>query len=231
RLARRHRLGLAVVDVHLLDMTGCDLVRQLRAIEPGLPVVLTSGDYRPTTEVEARQLGIVQYIHKPADLHRLELVFARLFAAFGAAAHRARLMEEPMDPSASRQDERFERRQIFLTASHEAFELLHLAFAHSEHALVDGVGRRRQLAAEVEELVLDLPEDFVEPAVALALADPLGVEDPHQADDRVQLIDRAVGDDARRVLRDSLPADPGGLAMVAGPGVHARDVDRYGFLR
>src|SRR5207249_7491289 len=80
RLARRHRLGLAVVDVHLLDMTGCDLVRQLRAIEPGLPVVMTSGDYRPTTEVEARQLGIVQYIHKPVDLSRLDLVIARIFA-------------------------------------------------------------------------------------------------------------------------------------------------------
>src|SRR2546428_1438903 len=81
RLARRHRLGLAVVDVDLLDMTGCDLVRQLRAIEPGLPVVMTSGDYRPTTEVEARQLGIVQYLHKPVDLHRLQLVIARIFAA------------------------------------------------------------------------------------------------------------------------------------------------------
>jgi two-component system response regulator HydG len=81
RLARRHRLGLAVVDVNLLDMTGRDLVRQLRAIEPALPVVMTTADYRPTTEVEARQLGIVQYIHKPVDLHRLDLVIARIMAA------------------------------------------------------------------------------------------------------------------------------------------------------
>jgi len=81
RLARRHRLGLAVVDVDLLDMTGCDLVRQLRAIEPALPVAMTTGDYRPTTEVEARQLGIVQYVHKPVDLRRLGLVIARIFAA------------------------------------------------------------------------------------------------------------------------------------------------------
>jgi two-component system response regulator HydG len=81
RLARRHRLGLAVVDVHLLDMTGRDLVRQLRAMEPALPVVMTTADYRPTTEVEARQLGIVQYIHKPVDLHRLDLVIARIIGA------------------------------------------------------------------------------------------------------------------------------------------------------
>jgi DNA-binding response OmpR family regulator len=80
RLARRHRIGLAVIDVDLIDMQGCDLVRRLRAIEPGLPVVMTTGDYRPATEVEARQLGIVQYIHKPVDLARLDLVVARIFA-------------------------------------------------------------------------------------------------------------------------------------------------------
>ncbi|PYN76639.1 MAG: hypothetical protein DMD96_25415 [Candidatus Rokuibacteriota bacterium] len=83
RLVRRYRLGLAVVDTDLLDMTGCDLVRRLRAIEPGLPVVMTTGDYRPTTEVQARQLGIVQYIHKPVDLRRLDLVVGRIFAADG----------------------------------------------------------------------------------------------------------------------------------------------------
>jgi len=41
---------------------------------------MTTGDYRPATEVEARQLGIVQYIHKPVDLSRLDLVIARIFA-------------------------------------------------------------------------------------------------------------------------------------------------------
>lgn len=83
RLARRYRLGLAVVDVELLDMTGCDLVRRLRAIDPALPVVMTTRDYRPSTEVEARQLGIVQYIHKPVDLRRLDLVVARVLGSEG----------------------------------------------------------------------------------------------------------------------------------------------------
>lgn len=88
RLARRYRLRLAVVDVDLPDMSGCDLVRKLRAIEPALPVVMTTSDYRPTTEVEARQLGIVQYVHKPVDLQRLELVVARIFAGEGEPAPR-----------------------------------------------------------------------------------------------------------------------------------------------
>jgi two-component system response regulator HydG len=83
---RRHRLGLAVIDVDLLDMAGCELVRKLRSVEPTLPVIMTTGDYQPSTEVEARQLGIVQYIHKPIDFQRLDLVMGRLFGAriFGA---------------------------------------------------------------------------------------------------------------------------------------------------
>ena len=83
RLALRYRLGLAIVDVGLLDMTGCDLVRRLRSLAPELPVVMTTEDYRPTTEVEARQLGIVQYLHKPVDLERLDKVVARVFPGEG----------------------------------------------------------------------------------------------------------------------------------------------------
>ena len=60
-------------------MTGFDLVRRLRSGAPELPVVVTTGDYRPTTEVEARQLGIVQYLHKPVDLERLDKVVVRVF--------------------------------------------------------------------------------------------------------------------------------------------------------
>lgn len=84
RLLGRFRLGLAVVDVNLIDMPGCDLVRMLRAMEPALPVVMTTGDYSPATEVRARQLGIVQYIHKPIDLHRLDRVVSRIFSSDGA---------------------------------------------------------------------------------------------------------------------------------------------------
>ena len=82
------RLGLAVVDVNLLDMPGGDLVRRLRAIEPGLPVVMTTGDYSPATEVQARQLGILQYIHKPIDLQRLDRVVSRIFSPEGEAVPR-----------------------------------------------------------------------------------------------------------------------------------------------
>ena len=80
RLVGRFRLGLAVVDVELLDMPGCDLVRKLRVLEPALPIVMTTSDYSPATEVQARQLGIIQYLHKPIDLQRLDRVVSRIFS-------------------------------------------------------------------------------------------------------------------------------------------------------
>ena len=89
RIARAHPLGLAVVDVVLEDMAGRDLIRLLRGLVPELPVVMTSGDVRPEVEVEARQLGIVQYLHKPFDFRRLEAVAARTLAATRARAARA----------------------------------------------------------------------------------------------------------------------------------------------
>src|SRR5439155_11360202 len=87
--------------------------------------------------------------------------------------------------------------------------------------------RRGQLAAEVEQLVLDLPENLVEPAVVLALGETLLVERADDAHDRVQLVDRPVGDDARRVLGHALAADQRGLATVAQTRVDARDADRH----
>ncbi len=66
-LANSRRLLLAVIDVSLLDMSGHALAQRLKAIDPELPVLMTSGDYAPELEAAARQVGILYYAHKPAD--------------------------------------------------------------------------------------------------------------------------------------------------------------------
>lgn len=81
RLAAAYPLGLAVIDVELADMAGCDLVSRLRAIDRAIPVVMTTADFGAETEVGARQLGISQYVQKPFDFRRLEAVARRIFAS------------------------------------------------------------------------------------------------------------------------------------------------------
>jgi DNA-binding NtrC family response regulator len=76
-LARAGGLRAVVVDVDLDDMSGHLLVSQLKAVAPGLHVVMTAGDYRPELELRAREIGILHYAHKPADPRRLTAVVAR----------------------------------------------------------------------------------------------------------------------------------------------------------
>src|SRR5918996_97019 len=183
----------------------------------------------PAAEHEEEVAQAVEVAQRPLGgrLHARE----RQQLALGPPAHGTRLVQESLDAAPAGQDEGLERRQVLLAAVHDVLELRHLALADPEHALVDRVGGRRQLAAEVEELVLHLLERRVEPGVTLAAGaarrQPLRVEDADQADHGVELVHGAVGDDAWRVLGYSPAADQRGLALVAEARVHARDADGH----
>jgi DNA-binding NtrC family response regulator len=77
RLAHAGRLAAAIVDVALDDMSGHALVSRLKSLDPRIPVLMTTGDFRPELEVRARQIGILHYAHKPADPVRIETIVSR----------------------------------------------------------------------------------------------------------------------------------------------------------
>ena len=75
------RLKLAPVDVVLSDvvmgrMNGIDLLRRIHEQYPETVVVLVSGHASITAAVEAMRQGAFDYLTKPVDLNRLELVIA-----------------------------------------------------------------------------------------------------------------------------------------------------------
>lgn len=80
RVAQVHPLSLAVIDVQLADMAGRELFQRLRAIDPALPVIMTTADFGTAIEMDARRLGIIQFVQKPFDFRRLELVARRIQA-------------------------------------------------------------------------------------------------------------------------------------------------------
>lgn len=77
RLALSGRLGLVIVDVSLRDMSGHALAFRLKELDPEIPVLMTSGDYRPELEWRARRVGVLYYAHKPADYQVLEAIVAK----------------------------------------------------------------------------------------------------------------------------------------------------------
>jgi DNA-binding NtrC family response regulator len=62
---------LAILDQKLPDGAGLDLVTQLRAIDPDIPVVLLTGHGSVDLAVEALKQGVTDFIEKPFKLERL----------------------------------------------------------------------------------------------------------------------------------------------------------------
>jgi two-component system, NarL family, invasion response regulator UvrY len=63
--------NLAVVDFSIPDMNGLQLVRQLKALEPALPIFILTADYSVDIEKEALAFGITAVFSKRDDLTTL----------------------------------------------------------------------------------------------------------------------------------------------------------------
>ena len=77
------RPDLLVIDLHLPDTTGYDLLPALRALagRPDLAAFLCTADDSPFVEQPAREAGFTDCWRKPVDLRRVLLEFKRHGAA------------------------------------------------------------------------------------------------------------------------------------------------------
>jgi signal transduction histidine kinase/ActR/RegA family two-component response regulator len=75
--SRPYEYAVVVTDLSMPGLSGIELARRIRAIRPGLPIVLTSGYMRPEEIETARGLGAVEIVLKP-----------RLVADLGSALYR-----------------------------------------------------------------------------------------------------------------------------------------------
>lgn len=88
--ARRTPFDLVVSDITMPDMDGIALLRQLRAENPDVPVILVTGDPTVSTAVKALEFGAFHYLTKPVDESRLSEVVGK-----AACLHRmARMRRE-----------------------------------------------------------------------------------------------------------------------------------------
>jgi two-component system nitrogen regulation response regulator GlnG len=69
----------AIVDVHLPDLSGLELVRRLREVDARVPIILMTGQGTAATAIEAMRLGAYDYILKPLDLDHLETLIQQAF--------------------------------------------------------------------------------------------------------------------------------------------------------
>src|SRR5207249_8050326 len=112
-----------------------------------------------------------------------------------------------------------------------ALELENFGFGDAPHTFVVHARRRRELAAEVEKLVLQPLQELYQPRRSLRPC--LRRQRAYDTEHGVELVDRAVGHDPLGILGDTSAADERGLAPISPPRVDLGDPDRHqrGFLR
>jgi two-component system, NtrC family, response regulator len=74
---RRRRYDVAVLDIKLPDANGLELMAQFQEVIPELEIVLVTGFGDIDSAVEAMRMGAYDYITKPFNLDRLELVIEK----------------------------------------------------------------------------------------------------------------------------------------------------------
>jgi DNA-binding NtrC family response regulator len=72
QIAASRVVDVAVVDLRLTDLNGIDLLEQMHAVRPGLPVIAVAAAATVELAVEAMRAGAVDFIAKPFDCRMLQ---------------------------------------------------------------------------------------------------------------------------------------------------------------
>jgi nitrogen regulation protein NR(I) len=89
RRANQGAFDVILTDMRLPGLGGLDLVRQLHAAQPHLPVLLMTAHGTIETAIEATKHGAYDYLQKPFEMEEL-------LALLQKAADAGRLMQEPV---------------------------------------------------------------------------------------------------------------------------------------
>ncbi len=63
----RIRSGCIITDVRMPDITGIDLLRRVKEVNPDLPVIVITGHGDISLAVDAMKIGAVDFLEKPFD--------------------------------------------------------------------------------------------------------------------------------------------------------------------
>ena len=77
-LFRRTRPDVLVLDLKMPGMDGLTVLRQVRSLDPIMPVIILTGAGTAETEQRVRALGVTEYVEKEFSLHLLGDALKRL---------------------------------------------------------------------------------------------------------------------------------------------------------
>lgn len=76
-MVRQMHPDAVLLDIRLPDMSGLDAFDRIREIDPRIPVVLMTAFAKTDTAIEAMRRGAFDYLVKPVDFQRLQIVLGK----------------------------------------------------------------------------------------------------------------------------------------------------------
>jgi DNA-binding NtrC family response regulator len=68
------RPNVAILDINLPGMSGLEVLKEAKKIDPGLAVIMTTGYGTTQSAIEAMKLGAYDYLTKPFDMKKMQLI-------------------------------------------------------------------------------------------------------------------------------------------------------------
>ena len=142
-LARSWRPDVVVSDLHMPDMDGLAFFRQLRSLDPAIPLVMTSSDEDVGTILEVVHAGVYDYVPKTSDARVLAAAVARA-GEYHQAVQRAADLARQLQRSNQDLERRVTERTAQLTGLNNELQALMAKLVATERLAALG-----QLAAGV----------------------------------------------------------------------------------
>jgi DNA-binding NtrC family response regulator len=140
-VARQRHPDVIVLDIHLPDMSGLELLRRLRELDARSPVIFITGKTTTDTAIEAMKLGAYEYLLKPPELSVLRQVIERALSI-------SRLMHVPAVLAADDVDERADAIVGVCPAMQEVYKAIGRVAAQDVTVLITGEsGTGKELVA------------------------------------------------------------------------------------
>lgn len=76
-LVAKRNFGAILLDMNLPDGSGLDLLREIRASDPAVPVLIITGHGTIARAVEAMREGADHFLTKPVDMKELEVILGK----------------------------------------------------------------------------------------------------------------------------------------------------------
>jgi DNA-binding response OmpR family regulator len=84
-LFKQHQPDVTLLDLHMWEMNGIDVLEQIRILEPGARVIMLTGDGGDKLEDEARRLGVTDFLRKSVSPQALMATVAGMTQRQGNA--------------------------------------------------------------------------------------------------------------------------------------------------